>query len=327
MKRLCLYAAFLSLCCTYVYAQQVDYSVTSVPQEANLELRQMTSEGDDVCMPIVERSRDAVSWFTNRIIGLSPDGKRLAFIAAKDGKTNIFVKDIDGGGASAQRTNRNAVIDFSFSPDGKGICFTEKSGSANSLFTTNSASGYVCRQIATGSEDYTPIYSADMSQIFFTRMERGAAGIWSYNLEKNFLSSITLGMNPWSAGKDLMLVVRTGANDNHEIWRINIASGVEECVLSDASRNFSTPSLSPDGQWILVVGTSRLNASPNSGDTYCNTDLYACRSDGTQLTQLTFHAADDLSPVWSNDGTHIYFISQRGSKHGKANVWSMRFTH
>ena len=28
--------------------------------------------------------------------------------------------------------------------------------------------------------------------------------------------------------------------------------------------------------------------------------------------QLTYHAADDLSPVWGRDGRYIYFVSQRG---------------
>ena len=42
--------------------------------------------------------------------------------------------------------------------------------------------------------------------------------------------------------------------------------------------------------------------------------------------QLTYHAADDLSPVWSRDGRYIYFISQRGSATATANVWRMNFS-
>ena len=43
--------------------------------------------------------------------------------------------------------------------------------------------------------------------------------------------------------------------------------------------------------------------------------------DGTGLMQLTYHAADDLSPAWSKDGRYIYFISQRGSADAIANIW------
>ncbi|EKC71397.1 hypothetical protein OBE_03414, partial [human gut metagenome] len=40
---------------------------------------------------------------------------------------------------------------------------------------------------------------------------------------------------------------------------------------------------------------------------------------------ITYHAADDLSPVWSKDGKYIYFVSQRGSGTQTANVWRIPF--
>lgn len=64
----------------------------------------------------------------------------------------------------------------------------------------------------------------------------------------------------------------------------------------------------------------------NGNRAYWNTDIFVCKLDGTHLTQLTYHAADDLSPVWSKDGRYIYFVSQRGSSTGTANVWKMIFT-
>ena len=57
-----------------------------------------------------------------------------------------------------------------------------------------------------------------------------------------------------------------------------------------------------------------------------NTDIFVVRTDGTQLTQLTYHAGNDLSPVWSPDGKSIYFLSQRGSADRIYNVWKMDFT-
>lgn len=39
---------------------------------------------------------------------------------------------------------------------------------------------------------------------------------------------------------------------------------------------------------------------------YPNTDIFVCHIDGSNLTQITYHAADDLSPVWSKDGKYIY---------------------
>ncbi len=56
-----------------------------------------------------------------------------------------------------------------------------------------------------------------------------------------------------------------------------------------------------------------------------NTDIFVVRTDGTQLTQLTYHPGNDLSPVWSPDGKSIFFLSQRGSAEKNYNVWRMDF--
>lgn len=60
---------------------------------------------------------------------------------------------------------------------------------------------------------------------------------------------------------------------------------------------------------------------------YWNTDIFVSRLDGTEFTQLTYHAADDLSPVWGKDGRSIYFVSQRGSAEAQANIWRMTFEY
>lgn len=303
---------------------QVDYSVVKVNEESGVNFTRITSDNDYVSMPIVKRSGRIVNWLSNRILDISSDGSQLAYLSSRNNTNNIFIKDIDKQGASVQRTNRQAVLDFSYSPDGKYICFSEANGSLNQIFQTSSTSGYVCRQITSGAQDYSPVYSSDMKDIFFTRQERTGASVWSYSVSKNFLSSYTKGMNPCPKGASSILCVRMNEAGRGEIWRVDFQSGIEECVVSDAQRSFSTPSISPNGQWILFVGS---NVLLNGTTPYANTDIFACRSDGTQLVQLTYHAADDLSPVWSRDGKAIYFISQRGSSEGKANVWKMDFLY
>lgn len=304
---------------------QVDYSVVYVNEEAGTTFTRITSENDYVCMPEVKRSSKTVNWNSSRIIDISKDGGTLAYLSVRNKTTNIFIKDIDKQGASVQRTNRQAVLDFSFSPDGKNICFSERSGKTNQIYQTSASTGYVCRQITSNNSDYSPVYSPEMDYIFFARQENKGISIWSYNIGNNFLSNYTKGMNPCpEKNNNSILCSRVNAEGRGEIWRINYNTGVEECILSDPVRSFTTPSISPDGQWILLVGSSLV---PNGKRFYANTDIYACQSDGTQLLQLTYHAADDLSPVWSKDGNWIFFISQRGSAEGAANVWKMNFVH
>lgn len=302
-------------------AQKVDFSVVYVPEETSLDLMKITKEGDYVCMPQVRRSRTGINWLTNKIIDVSPDGQTLAYLSLRNGLSNIFVKDTERQGASSQRTNRTSVMDFSYSPDGKSICFSEVKGKTNQIFVTDAHQGYVCRQVTSGAQDYSPVYSNDMKTIYFTRLEQRGSSVWGYDIAKNYLSSYTSGMNPTSDSRKNVLYVARESNGKGEIWRINVNSGVEECVLSDNERSFYSPQLSPDGRHLVLVGSSKIDTG--NGGYYWNTDIYTCKTDGTDLMQLTHHAADDLSPTWSSDGKYIYFISQRGNAEGLANVWRM----
>jgi len=316
---------FLSLLVANIYGQKVDFSVVFVPEESGNNITRISSAGDYVSQPLVKRNAARINWSSNRILGISPDGTSLAYISERNNTTNIFLTDISKQGGSVQRTNRQGVQDFSFSPDGKYICFSEVRGKECQIFQTDAKTGYVCRQITSGARDYSPLYSNDMKQIFFSREEKKGFSIWGYNFANNFLATYSAGLNPMPAPEDkVYYCTRISAVGDCEIWKVNYETGIEECIVSAPNRSFTSPTISPDGKWILMVGSSKIESGNIK---YWNTDLYVCHIDGTDLTQLTFHAADDLSPIWSNNGKQIYFISQRGDAEGTANIWRMDFNH
>ncbi len=306
-----------------LFSQKVDYSVVSVPEESGIEFVLMSTDADYVCMPTVKRTRSAIDWFTNRILATTPDGNSLAFLSFRNNTTNIFVKDITKQSGAIQRTNRNGVIDFSYSHDGKNLAFSEKRGKTTQLFQTDAKNGFTCRQLTTANQDYSPIYSNDNKLVFFTRQEARSTSIWAYSLKENYLCSYTQGLNPYPLPNEkAYLCTRFSAEGRGEIWKVNYETSVEECILSSTNHSFTSPILSPDRRWILCVGSTGI---PFGNSVFLNTDIYVCRMDGTLLTQLTYHAADDLSPIWSGDGKYIYFVSQRGSAAGTANIWRMSF--
>lgn len=318
-------AVALSVACAAgATAQTIDYSVVSVPEESGLELTKMTGKGDYVCLPQVVRRGGGIDWLSNRVLAPLPGTDEIAYLSFRNNTTNIFLKNLSKQGGSRQRTNRSNVMDFSFSPDGKELYFSEVRGATTSIFRTDATTGYVCRQVTSGSNDYSPVVVPESGLVFFARVENNGCGIWSYSLRDNFLASYTQGLNPCPvSGGTSLVIARQAATGRSEIWRIDYTSGVEECIVSDPDRSFTSPVVSPDGRWILFVGGSWLQGP---GFTYPNTDIFVCRMDGTDLRQLTHHAADDLSPVWGNDGRYIYFISQRGDAEATANIWRMTFT-
>lgn len=303
--------------------QQVDFSVVSVPEETGTEFRKITTTSDYVCMPEVRRNGNAIDWFTNRVLAPLTNGTEIGYLSFRNNTTNIFIKDLFKQGGSRQRTNRAGVIDFTFSPDGKSLYFSEVRGKNTQIFRTDAANGYICRQITSAANDYSPVEVPGTGQIFFARLENNGCGIWSYSLKDNFLSSYTSGQNPTPVpGEKAIVISRASAMGRSEIWKVNYETGVEECIVSDPERSFTTPMVSHDGQWVVFVGSSFLDGP---GFVYPNTDIYVCRLDGTDMRQLTHHAADDISPVWSIDGGYIYFVSQRGDADATANIWRMKF--
>lgn len=234
-----------------------------------------------------------------------------------------MVKDAAAGGASTQRTFRTGVTDFTWTPDGRTICFTEFRGGHYGVFLVDAEQGNVVRQISTGNDnDFAGQMTKDGKTIYFHRGEGyNQYSIWSYDRGKNLFSNYSRGMTPClTSDPDVIYCGRYTDKKESEIWRINLKTGVEEVILSQPGRSFTTPILSPDGKWLLVTGTSMAEKGKKM-----NTDIFALRTDGSQFTQLTYHPGNDLSAIWAPNGKQIYFVSQRGSKDGVYNVWRMDF--
>lgn len=193
------------------------------------------------------------------------------------------------------------------------------------IYIVSADKGNIIRQITNGTESsFGGIISTDGNTIFFHREENAFSHtLWSYDRKNNLFSNFGRGFNvcPIPTDPNTIYCARFTTKHESEIWRVNFATGIEEVILSQPGKSFTTPQLSPDGKWLLVVGSSK----KKKGD-LGNTDIYVVRTDGTQLTQLTYHPGDDVSPIWSPDGKSIYFISQRGSAKKKHNVWRMNFT-
>lgn len=348
MRRLFLIVLLASSICVVALeasAKKVkfDYSNVFVPEEGGVRFEKITEDADMVAdygesrpprhsPGLVNKSSGVfgskktvvIDWWVLPQIALSPDGTRIGYINDKNGTTNVMIKSSSKGGVSVQRTFRTNVDGFTWSPDGKKLCFTEVRNGHHGIYTVDAEQGTVVSQISnSGDNDFNGVFSSDGEKIFFHRGEgRSSYSLWSYNLKTNLFSNYSRGMTACLVpGQESVIYCARFTDDKEsEIWRINYETGVEEVILSQPGKSFSTPQLSPDGKWILVTGSSR---SEKEG--IDNTDIFVVRTDGTQLTQLTYHPGNDMSAIWSNDGRSIYFLSQRGSADKLYNVWKMDF--
>lgn len=321
-----------------------DFSVIFVPEEGGVKFEKITDDADrvaDYCSSDSKHGRFAnivssasgifgsrkttvLDWWILPQIALSPDGKRIGYINEKNGTTNVMIKSATKGGASVQRTFRTNVQGFTWSPDGKELCFTEVRGGHQGIYLVSADQGTVVKQVSgSGDNDYCGNISPDGNTIFFHRGEGYSSySLWSYDRKTNLFSNYSRGMTACliPGDRNTIYCARFTDKKESEIWRVNFVTGVEELILGQPGKSYTSPQLSPDGKWLLVVGNSK-----SEKEKIDNTDIFVVRTDGTQLTQLTYHPGNDLSPIWSKDGSSIYFLSQRGSADRIYNVWRMDF--
>ncbi len=323
----------LALSASAAKKQKVDFSLVVVPEEGGIKFEKITEDADGVFYHdqirrnvgiFGNRKSTTLDWWVNPQIALSPDGKKIGYINFKNNTSNIMIKNASTGGASVQRSFRTRVKDFTWSPDGKTLCFTEERGGHYGIYLVDAAQGSVVRQISNGNEnDFGGVISRDGRTIFFHRGEGFSSySLWSYDRKTNLFSNYSRGMTPCliPGQPNTIYCARFTDKKESEIWRVNFETGVEEVILAQPGKSFTTPQLSPDGQWILCIG-----GSVSEKEKISNTDIFVIRTDGTGFTQLTFHPGNDLSAIWAPDGRSIYFLSQRGSAEKIYNVWKMDF--
>lgn len=345
--------ALLAVSCgTSQKAGKFRWSTVNVPEEGGISFVQVTKEGSDVSGPKFY----AKGWYTGSSMSVSPDGKWISYIAYKNKARNIYLVSTNTSGSYVQRTFRAAVNAAMISPDGENIVFSESRDNVDNICITSAHGGNIIRQVAPGAY---PAYTPDSRKVFFSRYESSnvtAAGkifkgkvktnetvvsnnysVWSYDLDNGQLTNYASGCNPRPLkGRNAFICERNNDLGYNEIWLVDLDKGSETLILSEPGKNFTTPSVSPDGKWIVLVANSSSNSKNISvnmknkvfsfSEKKENTDIFVVRIDGTQLTQLTYHKGNDCEPCWSPDGKYIYFISQRGSSDGEYNVWRMDFT-
>lgn len=264
-----------------------------------------------------------VSWNNYPLLAISPDGTQLAYISIANKQENIMVRSAGSQGISTQRTFRNVAGGIYWGKDNR-LYFGDSNHPNYYISSVDASHGSVMSQHTNGNvDDGYPVLSSDGNLLFFTRQQSGyGPSIWALNKQDGTLSSCARGFSPCliPGTNDAFYCVRNTTDKKSEIWYVNYVNGQESIVLSDVNHSFTNPVLSPNGKWLLVVGNATSTISKKE-----NLDIFVVRTDGTQLTQLTYHPETDCSPIWSRDGRSIYFISSRANEGQYYNIWRMNF--
>ena len=123
-------------------------------------------------------------------------------------------------------------------------------------------------------------------------------------------------VTPFPAGLNGTLVFHSDvrAPDNpdgrNHLFTIDLATRKVTQLTSGRNHHDQHPKWSPDGKRISFV-------SSRSG----SFDLYVMNADGTNVTRVTDHKANDYDPIWMPDGQSLIFSSERDSRSDLYRVW------
>ncbi len=259
----------------------------------------------------------------------SPDGTRIAYIAAADNPkgAQIFVRYMDAEGATTQITRlTEAPGNITWSPDGKWISFTG--------FVPNPADWAIDMPAPPPNAKWTPAprvadrlhYRADhrgytdpgFTHLFVVPADGGSprqitSGDWSVGAA--FDGMVLGGAHSWTPdGKTIVFDGFAEANGDKNfretnIYTVDVATGGIK-RLTNTKGSWMQPKVSPDGKMIVYAGRELLPV------VWQTADLYVMNIDGSGARDLTrsvdreMGAFGGTAAFWAPDNTGIYVSPQ-----------------
>jgi len=240
---------------------------------------------------------------------LSPDGKLLAYVAAKDGKLAIWLKQLDGGEPFTQKQGDSTDSSPLWSPDGGRIAFLSEREGQRGIWAMPAFGGLPV--LLTPLEARSPAlvhWSRDGTTIYFV-MNQNLFSLDTATKSKtqitNFDVPIGYGFGFSPDEKRIVYVDQHDGKGNLVVSDLNGGNSTQ--IANDAVEYGQVLWLS-DGQRILY------NSYRKSVKQICLAFL-----DGRPPIQLTFGDSDaNLSDI-SADGSKILYTSTRD----EADLWGM----
>ncbi|HVL66527.1 MAG TPA: S9 family peptidase [Vicinamibacterales bacterium] len=232
----------------------------------NADIHQVPADGSSAPAPLItgERSEHTPRW--------SPDGKRIAFLANRDGQTQVYLADARGGDAKKLTdVPAGAQPPLVWSPDGSKVAFVSD--------VYPECPDLECNRKKFEEAEKNPVKAYRLTRLLYRHWDQ-----WRHNIRHHvFVTNVADGTT-----RD----VTPGDFDS--------PPGQQE----DAAIAFS-----PDGRTLAVV-SNREGNDREAWTT--NNDIFLIPLAGGEPRNLTkANPAADTHPVFSRDGRTLFVMAQR----------------
>lgn len=233
----------------------------------------------------------------------------------------------------AQQDRPPSVPKYAFSepgisPDGREIAFS----SGGDLWSVPAGGGDARLLVADTAYDRRPMFSPDGRELAFVSSRTGGGDIYVMTLATGTLRRVTWDdgleqLDGWSRDSRWIYFSSTshdiaGMND---IFRVSRDGGTPMAVSADRYVNEFEAAASPDGRRLAFVarGIGSQQWWRKAGSHIDQSEIWTLDLDraGTPAayTELTKRDARQLWPMWSSDGSSLFYVTDRG---GAENVWT-----
>ena len=208
------------------------------------------------------------------------------------------------------------------SPDNSEIAFI----SGGDIWTVPSSGGTAQILVSHAATEGLPLYSPDGKKLAFTSNRSGNTDIYVLDFAENKLTRVTYSdgsdnLDAWSRDGQ-WLYFHSNSQDiagMNDIFRVRAAGGTPMAVSNDRYTNeyFSEPL--PNGSGI-VFSARGISSSQwwRNGTSHIDQSEIWLKKDGN-YTQLSERGAKQQWPMWSPDGSTVYYVSDRS---GEENIWA-----